>query len=549
MKRFGIACLIAMLLTGSLYAQQPTFTHQDTLRGSIGPGRAWWDLTYYHLDIKVDPGTKTIAGQNTIAYRVLKPHQLMQVDLQPPLSITEVTQDGRALDVRRDGNAWFVALKKTQKSGALNRIVVSYEGVPQVSKRPPWSGGITWTEDGNGHDFIATANQGDGASLWWPCKDHPADEPDSMLMSINVPAPLTDVSNGRLRHVEEKNDGTRTFHWFVSNPINHYGVNINIGDYVHFGEVYQGERGPLDCDYWVLRENLEKAKVHFKDATRMLAAFEHWFGPYPFYEDSYKLVEVPYPGMEHQSSVTYGNGYANGFGGRDQSRSGWGLKFDFIIIHESGHEWFANSISNNDAAEMWVHEAFIAYSENLFVDYHYGKAASAEYVLGTRANISHDRPIAGIRGVNYSGSGDMYAKGANMLHTLRQMIGNDEKWRNILRGLNATFYHQTVSGDQIEAYIIEKSGLDLTAFFDQYVRDARLPVLEYAFEKNVLRYRWTQCVRGFNMPAPVRIGGVDYVLKPTSRWQSIDLTGPVSRLVLDRDYYAATLNITGLGTE
>ena len=549
MKRFGIACLIAMLLTGCLYAQQPTFTHQDTLRGSIGPERAWWDLTYYHLDIQVDPAAKTIQGTNTIAYRVLEPHQVMQVDLQPPLSITTVTQDGRALDVRRDGNAWFVTLKKTQKTGAENRLVVSYEGVPQVSQRPPWSGGITWTEDSNGIDFIATANQGDGASLWWPCKDHPADEPDSMLMSINVPGHLTDVSNGRLRHIEKKADGTRTFHWFVSNPINHYGVNINIGDYVHFGEVYQGEKGPLDCDYWVLRENLEKAKVHFKDAPRMLAAFEHWFGPYPFYEDSYKLVEVPYPGMEHQSSVTYGNGYENGFGGRDQSRSGWGLKFDFIIIHESGHEWFANSISNNDAAEMWVHEAFIAYSENLFVDYHYGKEASAEYVLGTRANISHDRPIAGIRGVNYSGSGDMYAKGANMLHTLRQLIGNDEKWRSILRGLNETFYHQTVSGDQIEAFIIEKSGLDLEAFFDQYVRDYRLPVLEYAFEKNVLRYRWTLCVRDFHMPAPVRIGGVDYVLKPTSRWQSIELTGPVSRLVLDKDYYAATLNITGLGTD
>ena len=539
------ALMAVMLLAGPVLAQHPVFTRQDTLRGSITPERAWWDLTYYHLDITVDPADKTISGQNTVFYRVLKPYQLLQVDLQPPLSITRIEQDGKALKYRRDGNAWFVTLEKTQKPQEINSLVISYEGVPHVSERPPWSGGITWDKDSNDLDFIASTCQGDGASLWWPCKDHPCDEPDSMLMSINVPDHLTDVSNGRLRGIDVLDNGTRTFHWFVSNPINHYGVNINIGDYVHFGEVYQGEKGPLDCDYWVLRENLEKAKKHFREVPRMLEAFEHWFGPYPFYEDSYKLVDAPYPGMEHQSCVTYGNGYKNGFYGRDGSRSGWGMKFDFIIVHESGHEWFANSISNNDAAEMWVHESFIAYSENLFLDYHYGTQASAEYVLGTRANISNDRPITGIRGLNYSGSGDMYCKGANMLHTLRQIIGNDEQWRAILRGLNEEFYHQTVSGDQIEAYIIEKSGLDLHAFFNQYVRDYRLPVLEYAFEGDSLRFRWTQCVREFDMPAPVTIGGVSYTLKPTRRWQHIDLTVPGNSLVLDKDYYAATFNITG----
>ena len=540
---FFLALLLFM--TGGAAAQQPVFTHQDTLRGRLSPERTWWDLCHYHLDIKVDPAAKSLSGSNTITYRVLKPAQVMQIDLQPPLSITAITQDSEALSFCRDGNAWFVTLKKAQQQGAVNAVVVEYAGQPQESRRPPWSGGIAWKKDRNGNDFIASACQGDGASLWWPCKDHPADEPDSMLMSINVPGHLTDVSNGRLRRIDTLDDGTRTFIWAVVNPINHYSVNINIGDYVHFGDVYTGERGPLDCDYWVLRDHLEKARLHFKEAHRMLAAFEHWFGPYPFYEDSYKLVEAPYLGMEHQSSVTYGNGFQKGYRGRDLSGSGWGLKFDFIIVHESGHEWFANSISNNDAAEMWVHEAFIAYSENLFLDYFYGKEASADYVIGTRALIRNDRPIAGIRGVNHEGSGDMYYKGSNMLHTLRQLIGNDEKWRSILRGLNETFYHQTVCGDQIEAYIIEKSGLDLKTFFDQYVRDVRVPVLEYVIVENGLRYRWSNCVRGFNMPLAVSINGQEILLKPTPRWQEMEIDTALKSLVVDRDYYATSFNLTG----
>ena len=259
--------------------------------------------------------------------------------------------------------------------------------------------------------FIASTCQGDGASLWWPCKDHMYDEPDSMLISVNVPDNLMDVSNGRLRSVVRHENKTATYNWFVANPINNYGVNINIGDYVHFSEIFNGEKGALDCDYYVLRENLEKAKEQFKQAPMMLAAFEHWFGPYPFYEDGYKLVEAPYLGMEHQSSVTYGNGFENGYRGTDLSSTGWGLKFDFIIIHESGHEWFANSITYEDIADMWVHESFTNYSENLYVEYYYGKKAGADYVLGSRKNIRNDRPVTGTYNVNSRGSGDMYVQG------------------------------------------------------------------------------------------------------------------------------------------
>nr|WP_320023682.1 M1 family metallopeptidase [uncultured Draconibacterium sp.] len=370
--RLFVATLLVVLGLNAA-AQKTNFTHQDSLRGSITPERVWWDLTYYHLNVKVDPADSTISGSNLIQYKVLESNQLMQIDLQPPMTISRISQNGKSLDYTKDGNAWFVTLEKMQKTNDVNELLVEYSGKPKISKRPPWDGGLSWRKDENGNDWIVNTNQGDGASLWWPCKDHPYDEPDSMLISVTFPDHLMDVSNGRLRGVEQNADGTKTAHWFVSNPINNYGVNINIGNYAHWHEVFKGENGDLDCNYWVLKQNLEKAKEHFKQAPMMLEAFEHWFGPYPFYKDGYKLVEVPYPGMEHQSSVTYGNGYRNGYGGRDISYSGWGFKFDFIIIHESGHEWFANSITNWDEADMWIHESFTNYSENLFVEYYWGK--------------------------------------------------------------------------------------------------------------------------------------------------------------------------------
>lgn len=462
---FIILSLIPFLLF-SLFvqAQNHQFTRQDTLRGTITPERAWWDLTYYHLNIHVEPADSSIRGVNTIQYKVIKPSQLMQIDLQPPMVIEKVVQNGTELPFERDGNAWFIKLIDEQPIGHVITLDVYYGGQPKVSERPPWSGGIVWSKDRSGNHFIANANQGDGASLWWPCKDHMYDEPDSMLISVKVPEHLMDVSNGRLRKVDHNNNGTKTYHWFVSNPINNYGVNISIADYAHFSEKYNGEKGVLDCDYYILKENLEKAKEQFKDVPRMLQAFEHWFGPYPFYEDGYKLVEVPYLGMEHQSAVTYGNGYQNGYRGKDLSGTGWGLKFDFIIIHESGHEWFANNITYKDMADMWIHESFTNYSESLFLDYHYGKEAGSAYVRGTRAGIKNDKPIIGKYNVNDMGSGDMYPKGGNMLHTLRQIVNDDEKWRSILRGLNSEFYHQTVTTQQIENYLSDRTGLNLAPF-------------------------------------------------------------------------------------
>ncbi len=519
----------------SLFEHTKTFSRQDSLRGAITPERSWWDLSYYHLNISVNPDKKFIKGHNKIVYKVLKPATVLQIDLQPPLKITKVTQKGKELTVKSEGNAHFIHLENPQAKNDTNSLNVYYEGHPKEAINAPWDGGFSWKKDKNGHHFVATSCQGLGASVWWPNKDHMYDEVDSMAISVTVPKNLTNVSNGRLRNVEHHDNNTATFHWFVKNPINNYGVNVNIGDYVCFSEKYQGEGGELDMVYYVLRDNLRKAKKQFKDAPKMMKAFEHWFGKYPFYEDSFKLVEVPYLGMEHQSSVTYGNQYQKGYKGSDLSASGWGLKFDFIIIHEAGHEWFANNITNKDIADMWIHESFTAYSENLFLDYYYGKQAAAEYVIGTRKLVQNDIPIIGQYNVNSEGSGDMYYKGANMLHTIRQIINDDEKWRLLLRGLNTDFYHQTVTTQDIEGYLIKKSGKNLQPIFDQYLRTVKIPIFEYQIKNKKLTYRWNNVIEGFNMPIKITTNNIPLQLTPSKKWQTIKIQ--TNNIDVDKNYY------------
>ncbi|MEL0245204.1 MAG: M1 family metallopeptidase [Flavobacteriaceae bacterium] len=538
-KNITLLIFFFLLFNLNSYSQDYNFTKQDTLRGSITPERAWWDLVYYHLDISVKPDEKFIKGSNTITYNVLNPSDRLQVDLQSPLKITKVEQNGNLLDFESQGNAHFIKLLDKQKKGTIQSLKVYYEGYPKEAVRAPWDGGLSWKRDTNGKHFVATSCQGIGASIWWPNKDHMYDEVDSMLISVNVPKDLVNVSNGRLKKIDEYED-SKTYHWFVSNPINNYGVNINIGDYVSFSEVYNGEKGPLDMVYYVLRDNIERARTHFKDAPKMMDAFEYWFGPYPFYEDSFKIVEVPYLGMEHQSSITYGNKYMKGYLGRDLSRTGWGLKFDYIIIHEAGHEWFANNITYKDIADMWVHESFTTYSENLFLDYHYGNEAASDYVIGTRDGISNSSPMIGPYGVNKRGS-DLYTKGANLLHTLRQIAKDDEIWRMILRGLNSEFYHQTVDTKQIEDFISSKIGFDLTTFFDQYLRDIRIPNLEYSISNGLLTYRWTNVIDNFTMPLEIEVLGENIWIYPTTKKKSIEINS--DRIKIDRDYYVKSTKI------
>ena len=532
------------------------FTHADTIRGSNTPERAWWDASFYDLHVRVRPADSSISGYNAITYRVLKPAREMQIDLQLPLVVDSIVQDGLELGARRDSNAFFVKLVAPQPIGTSKKISVYYHGKPIVAVRPPWDGGFIWARDSLARLWIATANEGLGASAWWPNKDIYSDEPDSQRIAITVPKPLIDVSNGRLRrtvvnadivYVNDKNETTArlpdtvgtTFEWFVRNPINNYDVAVNAGHYAHFSDVYNGEKGTLTLDFWPLDYHLDTAKIQFQQVKPMLQCFESWFGPYPWYEDGYKLVEAPHLGMEHQSAVAYGNHYKNGYLGRDRSATGHGLLWDFIIVHESAHEWFGNSITMKDAADMWIHESFATYAEGLYTECTQGKKAGEEYTIGQRKLIRNDQPIVGVYGVNHEGSGDMYDKGANMLLIIRQLVDDDTRWRGILRGLNKTFWHQTVTGKQVEDYISTQSGLDLSKVFDQYLRTTKIPVLEYKLQGHRLSYRWTNVVSGFAMPVRVTTSPTKTAwIRPTESWKttSVRLSRPEDFRV-DQNFY------------
>jgi aminopeptidase N len=535
-------------LGAPLEAQTRAFTRADTLRGSIGPERAWWTVGFYDLHVAVNPADSTIAGSNRIVFTAMAAGDVMQIDLQEPLRIDSVTGGGRALEFTREGAAHFVSLGSSMAEGETGEVTVFYRGTPVVAVNPPWDGGFIWREDTAGRPWIATANQGLGASVWWPTKDHQTAEPDSMRIAITVPEPLTNVSNGRLREVKDNGDGTRTWIWFVSNPINNYNVSVNAAVYAHFGEVYKGLDGPLDLDFWVLEADLVRAHRQFIQVRPMLACFEDWFGPYPFYEDGFKLVHTPHLGMEHQSAVAYGNGFQNGYRGRDLSNTGWGLLWDFIIIHEAGHEWFGNNITTADVADMWVHEGFTNYSENLYTECIYGKEAGAEYVRGTRGLIQNDRPVIGVYGVQSEGSSDMYYKGGNLLHTIRQLVDDDALWKEILRGLNRDFRHQVVTSAQVEAYVAEKSGKDLERVFDQYLRHAGIPTFQYSLDGDVIRYRWVADVDGFDMPIRVWTGDTARWLDPSTEWQEAPVTGPSNGgdeagFKVDPNFYVEVLRV------
>ena len=533
--------LLLNLLPSAVFSQTETADQRAVeLRGTVTPERAWWDLQRYDLKIEVDPEARTIVGTNEMTFVPTSLGKRLQIDLQAPLKIEWVKAGERELKFAREGNAYFVEFESDLNVGTVSAITVKYSGKPRVAKNPPWSGGVSWQKDKNGSHFIATSCQGIGASVWWPNKDHGYDEPDEgMSIQITVPEDLVAVSNGRLKKkLHDQENQTRTFLWEVTNPINNYGVNMNIGNYVSFSETFSGEGGDLDVDYWVLDHQRETAKKHFKEAPRTLRAFEHWFGQYPFYEDSYKLVVVPYLGMEHQSSVTYGNGFKNGYRGRDLSATGVGLKFDFIIVHESGHEWFGNNISMKDAADMWIHESFTNYSENLFVEYHFTEKEAQDYVLGCRKLVKNDRPIIGEYNVNGRGSsGDMYYKGGNMLHAIRHTINDDNKWRSILRGLNKKFWHQTVGTNEIESYISQESGIDFDLFFDQYLRTTKIPVLNYQVDGNRLDYQYQNVVPGYDYPLRVQINGEVVSIKPTEELQTLLRDEAIETFEVDRNFF------------
>ncbi len=517
------------------------FTEQDTLRGSIGIGRQHWDVVHYDITVTPNIEIKTISGKNIITL-IDSGIQFIQIDLQQPMELDSVFFDEQPCTFKRNGNVFWVEVGiNKQSKNNIKKLTCYFHGKPREAVNPPWDGGWIWKKDEFDNPFISVACQGLGASVWYPCKDVQSDEPENgCKLTIIVPDSLVGVGNGRLIEQKKIDKDLMAFTWQVKSPINNYNIVPYIGKYKHFSEVYKGLKGPLNMDYWVLEKHFDKAKRQFIDATRMMKAFEYWFGPYPFYQDGYKLVEAPHLGMEHQSAIAYGNKFTNGYLGNDLSNTGWGLKWDFIIVHESGHEWFANNITSKDIADMWIHESFTNYSETLFTEYYYGKNAANTYVQGLRNTIENDKPIIGKYGVNNEGSGDMYNKGGNMIHTIRQVINNDKKIREILIGLNKAFYHKTVTTKEIENYISKNAGFDFSKIFDQYLRTIEIPVLEYYFDSNQLHYRFSHTLSNFNMPVKYKFDAHSKYkwLTVSNEWQQIKVENiSAYNFMVDPNFY------------
>lgn len=568
-RLFIFSCIVGMF--SQVHAQLGTpkekFTHADTLRGSNNENRNWWDVLRYDVEVWPFFEKKEIWGIVKIVYKIspsannqIYPNNrdsiLMQVDLQQPLLVDRIFSIDAALTKslysKKDKKRVIVRLPWERKGDIIeitfpgdyinekankkDSFFIYYHGNPLEAKTPPWDGGWIWKNDKNNNPWMSVAVQGLGASAWYPCKDYQGDEPDNgASLTMNVPETMVAVANGRLEKESNiRNQQLTSYKWQVKNPINNYNIVPYIGKYVNFTDTLMGENGKLDLSYWVLDYNLEKAKEHFKQVKPMLRSMEYWFGPYPFYEDSYKLVDAPHLGMEHQSAVAYGNQYKNGYLGSDRSgKTGWGLKWDFIIVHESGHEWFGNSITTNDIADMWVHEAFTTYSETLFTEFYYGIQAGNEYNFGQRKNIHNDIPIIGPYGVNKEGSGDEYDKGSNMIHSIRHAMNDDKKFREILRGLNKTFYHKTVTTKQIEDFINQQAGFNFQKVFDQYLRTTQVPTLEYYFKKEgELFYRYSNCIKGFNLPLVLNNDNLQVKLFATDDWKSIQLKKEEQAFVL-----------------
>ena len=520
----------AQVSSAQISEKPQILTRADTLRGTDGPFRQKWNVLHYEITVQPDYLSKTIEGKSIMKFYD-EGARLMQIDLQVPMILDSVKDGKTSYSFRREENVYWLTYRDNNpdimfkiKPG-IRSLTFYFHGKPREAVRPPWDGGWIWKKDRNGNPWMTVACQGLGASVWYPCKDIQSDKPDSgAILHIIAPDSLVAIGNGRLTEKKSFGAGKTMYTWTVKNTINNYCIIPYIGKYVNFSEKYPGILGKLDMNYWVMDYNLEKAKSQFTDAPKMMKAFEYWFGPYPFYEDGYQLIESPHLGMEHQSAIAYGNGFKKGYAGKDLSGTGEGLKWDFIIVHESGHEWFANSICTKDIADMWVHEGFTNYSETLFTEYYWGKAAGENYVQGLRKNIQNDEPIIGRYGVNKEGSGDMYNKGANMIHLIRQITNNDKKFREMLIGMNKKFYHQTVTTKQVENYISKKLKLDLAGVFDQYLRTVKIPVLEYKINNNSISYRWKNTVDNLQLPLKVSFGdNRERWIKPSAEWNTIKI--------------------------
>lgn len=530
--KMGVPMKVAiciLILTAAL-AAETTPTRAEILRGEYGRYRANNDLLSYQLDIRVDPERKFISGHNLIRFKMLKDDTRIQLELYANLEIGKILAGRKTLKYQREAHTVWVDFPQPLKAGRTYAIDFHYSGYPKEIGR---FGGITFKQDQAGNPWINTACEDDGSSVWWPNKDQWRDEPKEMRIRVAVPNGLMDISNGKFAGKTDLGDGYTRWDWQVHYPINSYNVSLNIGNYVHFHD----QLGPLPLDFYVLPVNLEKAKKQFAQAKPMLQAFESYFGAYPFRKDGYKLIEAPYSGMEHQSAVTYGNRFANGYLERDWTGAGISLKFDFIIIHESAHEWFGNAVSAADVSEMWIQEGWATYLEGLYVEHQFGYAAALKYLNGYQAKVKNKEPIITPQGIHRSPPLDQYFKGALFLNTLRHVVDDEKQWRKILYSFFQRFkYHNIMTEDVVE-FFNQKTGLNLTPVFNQYLRHADLPTLELEFREGRVAYRWKADEPGFAMP--VRVGTRDHwqTIQPTQEWQQLSTALTKETLAVATDLY------------
>lgn len=510
----NILSILAIICLYSVSHGQNLPMSQDSLAGSNHAGRNWWDLQHYSLAITPNIKEHTLTGTVTISYKVLSEGDKMMIDLQPPLKIYKVFSGNKRISYTNDGRFWWIAKDGKGKVGQLDEVTIFYEGTPRAAVKPPWDGGLDWNHDAQDRPWISTACQGIGASIWWPCKDIQSDEPDKGVdMFYTVPSELSAIANGKLISVTDSKNGGHTWHWQVTQPINNYNVSMNIGHYEKIQDTFHGKKGDLDVEFYVLDYNLDKGKKLFPEIFSMLSCFEEKVGPYPFYEDGYKMIETAHLGMEHQSGVAYGNNFQRGYKGSDRSETGIGLRWDFILVHESGHEWFGNSITTEDVNDAWIHEGFTTYMETIYTECLSGKEDAQKYVIGQRHIITNRKPIINQYGVNYDAPGDIYDKGASLIHTIRTIMDDDKKFYGILQGMARKYYHSIVTSSEIEDYWIKSSGLNLKPIFDQYLRTTMIPTLDYTINGDAMTLHWTNVVKGLKMPvilflkdgSPVRI--------------------------------------------
>jgi len=509
--------LIATALFG-IAASAQNFTRRDSLQGGLRPERTNFDVQRYDLNITLDPEKKHIKGYNDITFKVVEDTKKIQLDLFENMKVESIELKGKKLEYKRDNDAVFITFPKELKKGSEGTLRFNYSGNPVIARNAPWDGGFVFSKDTNGKPWVGVAVQGTGASLWFPVKDHQTDEPErGASVKVAVPNGLMNVSNGRFLGSTDLKNGYTRWDWEVKNPINNYTITLNVADYAHIHDNLDG----LDLDYYVLKANEEKARKHFEEVKPMMECFQTKFGKYPFWEDGYKLVETPYLGMEHQSAVAYGNKYRKGYLGGDMSGTGIGMLFDYITIHETGHEWFGNSITSKDIADMWIHEGFTTYTECVFVECQFGYEKAMKYITGSQMNVSNDKPVIGIFGVNREGSGDMYSKGALMLNTLRHVVNDDGKWWKMLLKYSETYKKKVIDTQTVVNFFNTETGMDLTPFFNQYLRYKSPPILQLKLNAGKLDYRWQTDEANFKLPVGITVNGKDLRLNATNDWQSV----------------------------